>query len=178
MAGLRMTVLLALAGVIVLAISAQISLPLPYVPMTLQTLAVLLIGASYSRVLGTATVLLYLVAGACGLPVFAGLSGGTKTLFGATAGFLAGFAVAAFFTGWLAERGWDRSLLRRFALMLLGHVIILAMGWAWLAYGVKLGPARALAVGITPFLAGAVVKSVIGAILLPLVNRATGCRNN
>ncbi|QUS39834.1 biotin transporter BioY [Tardiphaga alba] len=174
----RRAAILAVAGVVLLAISAKVNLPLPYVPMTLQTLVVLMIGAAYGWRLGTATIVLYLVAGGCGLPVFAGPTGGLKPLFGPTAGFLFGFVVAAFLTGWLAERGWDRSVGWLFVAMGIGHVIILSMGWGWLALGVGLGPAKALIVGVTPFLAGALLKNAIGALLIPLAHGAAARRNN
>lgn len=161
-----------------LTVSAKVNLQLPFVPMTLQTLVVLMIGAAYGWRLGTATLVLYLLVGACGLPVFAGPVGGLKPLFGATAGFLFGFVVAAFVTGWLAERGWDRSVGWLFLAMGIGHFIILSMGWAWLAFAVGLGVGKALIVGVTPFLAGALLKNAIGALLIPLAYGATARRNN
>ncbi len=110
----RRAIVLAAFGVALLAVSAKINLPLPYVPMTLQTLVVLMIGAVYGWRLGTLTIIAYLAVGALGLPVFAGPVGGLKPLTGATAGFLSGFVVAAFVTGWFSERGWDRSMVRLF----------------------------------------------------------------
>ena len=138
----RRAIVLAAFGVALLAVSAKINLPLPYVPMTLQTLVVLMIGAVYGWRLGTLTIIAYLAVGALGLPVFAGPVGGLKPLTGATAGFLSGFVVAAFVTGWFSERGWDRSLVRLFVVMAIGHIVIMAMGFAWLAYGMKLGAGR------------------------------------
>lgn len=175
---LRRTAILAVSGVVLLAVSAKVNLQLPFVPMTLQTLVVLMIGAAYGWRLGTATLVLYLLVGACGFPVFAGPVGGLKPLFGATAGFLFGFVVAAFVTGWLAERGWDRSVGWLFVAMGIGHFIILSMGWAWLAFGVGLGIGKALIVGITPFLAGALLKNAIGALLIPLAYGAAARRSN
>ncbi len=177
-AALRRAVILAVAGVVLLAVSAKVNLQLPFVPMTLQTLVVLMIGAAYGWRLGTATLVLYLLVGACGLPVFAGPTGGLKPLFGATSGFLFGFVVAAFLTGWLAERGWDRSVGWLFVAMGIGHFIILSMGWAWLAFGVGLGIGKALIVGVTPFLAGALLKNAIGALIIPLAYGAAGRRSN
>jgi biotin transport system substrate-specific component len=176
-AALRRAVILAVAGVL-LAVSAKVNLQLPFVPMTLQTLVVLMTGAAYGWRLGTATLVLYLVAGAGGLPVFAGPVGGLKPLFGATAGFLFGFVVAAFITGWLAERGWDRSVGWLFVAMAIGHFVILSMGWAWLAFGVGLGVGKALIVGVTPFLVGALLKNAIGALLIPLAYGAAARRSN
>lgn len=165
----RRAIVLAAFGVALLAVSAKINLPLPYVPMTLQTLVVLMIGAVYGWRLGTLTIIAYLAVGALGLPVFAGPVGGLKPLTGATAGFLSGFVVAAFVTGWFSERGWDRSMVRLFVAMAIGHIVIMAMGFAWLAYGMKLGAEKAWLVGVMPFLAGALVKNTLGAILVPVL---------
>jgi biotin transport system substrate-specific component len=166
---LRRAIVLAAFGVALLAVSAKINLPLRYVPMTLQTLVVLMIGAVYGWRLGTLTIIAYLAVGALGLPVFAGPVGGLKPLTGATAGFLSGFVVAAFVTGWFSERGWDRSMVRLFVVMAIGHIVIMAMGFAWLAYGMKLGAEKAWLVGVMPFLAGALVKNTLGAILVPVL---------
>jgi biotin transport system substrate-specific component len=163
------TVILVALGTALLALSAKINLPLPYVPMTLQTLVVLMIGAAYGWRLGTATVIAYLAEGAIGLPVFAGPVGGLAPLLGPTAGYLAGFVAAAFITGWLSERGWDRSVLRLFVAMGLGHIVILAAGFAWLAFGMKLGVEKAWLVGIAPFVAASVIKNALGAALVPAV---------
>ncbi|MGY3081766.1 biotin transport system substrate-specific component [Bradyrhizobium sp. LM6.10] len=130
---LRALVLIAL-GTGLMALSAKVNLPLPYVPMTLQTLVVLMIGAAYGWRLGSATMVAYLAEGAMGLPVFAGPVGGIAPLVGPTAGYLFGFIGAAFVTGWLAERGWDRSVVLLFAAMAVGHILILAAGFGWLAF--------------------------------------------
>ena len=129
---LRGAILVAL-GTALLTMSAKINLPLPYVPMTLQTLVVLMIGAAYGWRLGVTTVLAYLAEGAIGIPVFAGPVGGLAPLFGPTAGYLAGFVMAALATGWLSERGWDRSVPLLFVAMAIGHILILGCGFAWLA---------------------------------------------
>src|SRR3954447_11207477 len=146
-------IVLVVAGAALLTLSAKIKLPLPYVPMTLQTLVVLMIGAAYGWRLGTMTVLAYLAEGAIGLPVFAGPAGGLAPLFGPTAGYLLGFVIAAFTTGWLSERGWDRSVPLLFVAMAAGHLLILGCGFAWLAVGMKLGVEKAWLVGIAPFVA-------------------------
>jgi biotin transport system substrate-specific component len=168
-AAVRRAAVLVAFGVALLAVSAKVNLALPYVPMTLQTLVVLMIGAVYGWRLGVATIVAYLAVGALGLPVFAGPVGGLKPLLGPTAGFLLGFVVAAFVTGWLSERGWDRSVVRLFVAMAIGHVLILALGFTWLAFGMNLGAAKAWSIGIVPFLAGALVKNTLGAILVPLL---------
>ena len=175
-AGIGRAALLVVAGTVLLALSAKVNVPLPFVPMTLQTLVVLLIGAAYGWRLGVATILAYLVEGALGLPVFAGPVGGLAPLLGPTAGYLTGFVVAALLAGLLAERGWDRSVPLLFAAMMLGHAAILALGCLWLAYGVKLGVDKAVMVGVVPFLAGSLVKSALGAVLLPVVRKLSDSR--
>ncbi|WGD56660.1 biotin transporter BioY [Bradyrhizobium sp. CB1650] len=167
---LRAFVLVAL-GTALMALSAKVSLPLPYVPMTLQTLAVLMIGAAYGRRLGSATMIAYLAEGAIGLPVFAGPVGGLAPLVGPTAGYLFGFVAAAFVTGYLAERGWDRSVVLLFAAMAVGHIVILAAGFGWLAFGLSLGVFKAWQVGIVPFIAASLVKNALGAALMPAAHR-------
>jgi biotin transport system substrate-specific component len=164
----RAVILVAL-GTALLALSAKINLPLPYVPMTLQTLVVLMIGAAYGWRLGSATVIAYLAEGAIGLPVFAGPVGGLAPLLGPTAGYLAGFVAAAFITGWLSERGWDRSVPRLFIAMGLGHIVILAAGFTWLAFGMKFGVEKAWLVGIAPFVAASVIKNALGAVFVPAI---------
>jgi biotin transport system substrate-specific component len=170
-AGMLRKVILVALGTALLTLSAKVNLPLPYVPMTLQTLAVLMIGAAYGRYLGAATVLAYLAEGAMGLPVFAGPVGGLAPLMGPTGGYLAGFVVAAFVTGWLSERGWDRSVPLLFVAMGLGHIIILASGFGWLAFGLKLGVEKAWLVGIVPFLAASLIKNALGSLLVPALRR-------
>ena len=165
---LRAFVLVAL-GTALMALSAKVNLPLPYVPMTLQSLVVLMIGAAYGWRLGSATMIAYLAEGAMGLPVFAGPVGGLAPLVGPTAGYLFGFVAAAFITGWLAERGWDRSVALLFAAMAVGHIVIFAAGFGWLALG--LGAAKAWQVGVAPFIAASLVKNALGATLMPAARR-------
>jgi biotin transport system substrate-specific component len=167
---LRTVILIAL-GTALLTLSAKTNLPLPYVPMTLQTLVVLVIGAVYGWRLGGVTVIAYLAEGAIGLPVFAGPVGGLAPFLGPTAGYLIGFVAAALITGWLSERGWDRSVSLLFVAMGIGHIIILAAGYAWLVFGMKLGFEKAWLVGIAPFVAASVIKNALGAALVPAVRR-------
>jgi biotin transport system substrate-specific component len=170
--GALRAIVLVVAGTALLALSAKIKLPLPFVPMTLQTLVVLLIGAAYGWRLGVITVIAYLAEGAAGLPVFAGPNGGLAPLVGPTAGYLFGFVAAAFITGWLSERGWDRSVPRLFIAMGIGHIVILTAGFAWLAFGVGLGIEKAWLVGVAPFIAASVIKNALGAVLIPAIRRA------
>ncbi len=164
-------IVLVVLGTALMALSAKVNLPLPYVPMTLQTLVVLMVGAGYGWRLGSATMIAYLAEGALGLPVFAGPVGGIAPLVGPTAGYLFGFVLAAFVTGWLAGRGWDRSVVLLFAAMAVGHIAILAAGFGWLAFGLGLGAAKAWQVGIVPFIAASLVKNALGAALLPAARR-------
>jgi biotin transport system substrate-specific component len=164
-------VLLVAVGTALLTLSAKINVPLPYVPMTMQSFVVLLIAAAYGSRLGVATILAYLAEGAMGLPVFAGPVGGVAIILGPTGGYLAGFVAAAFLMGWVSERGWDRSMVRLSVAMSVGHVVMLALGFAWLVVGIKIGADKAWLVGVAPFIAGSVVKSILGAVLLPVARR-------
>jgi biotin transport system substrate-specific component len=172
---LRSLILVAL-GTALLTLSAKVNLPLPYVPMTLQTLVVLMIGAAYGWRLGSATVAAYLAEGAIGFPVFAGPVGGLAPLVGPTAGYLYGFVAAAFVTGWLAERGWDRSVLWLFVAMAFGHILILAAGFSLLAFVMKLGVDQALLVAFAPLIAATLFKNALGAALVPAVRRILDAR--
>ena len=164
-------ILLALVGSALLTVSAKIQVPFWPVPMTMQTFAVLVIGMAYGWRLGAATVLLYLVQGAAGLPVFAG-GGGAAYMAGTTGGYLAGFLVAAALVGVLAERGWDRSVGATLLAMAMGTAIIFLLGVAWLTG--LIGLEKAIAGGLTPFIAGAAFKIALAAAVLPLAWRLLG----
>ena len=128
------------------------------VPMTLQTLAVMLVGALYGWRLGVLTILVWLALGALGLPVLAGGTGGIARFLGPTGGYLLAFPFAGALTGWLAERGWNgERMALAFAAMLIAHALCLLLGGAWLA--TTLGMQKAVAVGVVPFVPGAVVTS-------------------
>ena len=157
--------LLALVGSLLIAASAQVQVPMYPVPMTMQSFAVLVIGMAYGARLGFATVLLYLAEGALGLPVFAGFKGGAPHLIGPTGGYLVDFALAAGLVGCLAERGWDRSLLRTFAAMMAGKVVIFLLGVGWLA--TLIGTEKAIALGFLPFIYGIVLKVALAMAVLP-----------
>lgn len=165
-----------LAGTLVLAISSHIKVPMYPVPMTLQTLAVPLVGALWGWRLGVVTVLAWLGQAALGAPVLAGPATGIGSFVGPTAGYLFSFPLAAALVGWLAERGWNgHRVALAFLGMLLANAICLAIGSGWLA--LSIGIERALAAGIIPFLAGALVKSALGAALVGALARA-GHREN
>lgn len=156
--------LLALGGSLAIAASAQIQVPMQPVPMTMQSLVVLLVGVAYGPRLGAATVLLYLLEGLAGLPVFAGFRAGPAVLAGPTGGFLVGFVPAAALAGWLAARGWMRGAIGAGAGFLAGHAVLFAFGVGWLA--TLVGAERAMALGLLPFLPGTAVKAAIGVALL------------
>jgi biotin transport system substrate-specific component len=162
---------LVIAGSLLLAFSAKVNVPLPYVPMTMQSLVVMMLGAAYGPRLGLVTVMTYLAQGAIGLQVFAGPVGGIGYMLGGTGGYLAGFPLAVVLVGWLCDRGWDRSIIGVSAAMLLGHVMVLSMGFAWLAFGLNIGTEKAWIAGVVPFIAGSIVKSALGTFLLPVTWR-------
>ncbi|MFP4125833.1 MAG: biotin transporter BioY [Alphaproteobacteria bacterium] len=162
---------LVLAGTAFLAACAWIEVPMLPVPMTMQTFAVVLIGAVYGWRLGGATVAAYLAEGAVGLPVFAGGAAGAQHLIGPTGGYLFAFVAVAAAVGWCAERGLARNAVAGFAVMLAGHLAILALGVAWLATFSGMGLEQAVAVGATPFVFGMVLKSALAAACLRLLAR-------
>ena len=160
---------LVLAGSALLAISAQIKIPLYPVPVTGQTLVVLLIGMAYGSRLGAATLLAYLVEGGMGLPVFAGGGAGWATLAGPTGGYLIGFLVAAFILGLLAERGMGRGPISTALAMLIGTALIYVFGVTHLSGFI--GFEKAIAAGLLPFLYGDALKLIVAAGLMPLAWR-------
>jgi len=159
---------LMIVGTAALALSAKVQVPFPPVPMTMQTLVVLVIGAVYGARLASLTVGLYLVEGLCGLPVFAG-GAGLAYFMGPTGGFLIGFLCAAASVGYAAERGFDRSLIASLLIMSLGHAIIFAFGFAWLS--VLFGPTKAFLVGIVPFISATVLKTLLAGLIVPALWR-------
>ena len=155
-------------GALFVAALAQVKIPLPFtpVPLTGQTFAVLLVGAALGSKRGAASMVLYLALGALGLPVFAGGASGLAYLSGATLGYLVGFAAAATFIGWLAERGLERSVRTSLIPFLAGTVLIYVFGVAWLA--ILLGSlSKAIAAGLLPFLIGDAIKLIAAALVLP-----------
>jgi biotin transport system substrate-specific component len=160
-------------GAALTALAAQISIPASPVPFTLQTLVVLLVGASMGAVRGALSMVLYATLGIIGFPVFAPLSDGShavgiQAVLGATFGFVIGFAAAAYVVGLLAERNWSSHSVKMFASYAIGSLVIYAFGIPVLA-GVAFGGDVVAAAGImTPFLVWDAVKAVIAAALLPL----------
>lgn len=160
-----------LLGALAVTLAARLSFPLPGtpVPQTAQTLAVLLAGIYLGPVVGSLSVVLYLLAGLLGLPVFASGGSGAAKLFGPTAGFLFGFVLAAWFAGRWARLARARSFLFALQGMVLAHGALLFLGWIWLARSQGLG--RAYSLGVAPFWIGAVVKSALAALFLVVILR-------
>ncbi|WP_448592426.1 biotin transporter BioY [Thermoflexus hugenholtzii] len=171
---------LILGGSLLTALMARVEIPLPFtpVPITGQTFAVLLVGAALGSRRGALSMGVYLLEGALGLPVFAGGAAGLARLRGPTGGYLIGFIAAAFVTGWLAERGWDRRPATTALAMLAGNAVIYLFGLPWLArfVGGFLGPKGALALGLLPFVPGDLLKLLLATFAFPsawlLVRRA------
>jgi biotin transport system substrate-specific component len=161
---------------VALMAQARIDLPFSPVPITGQTFAVLLVGAALGARRGAAAVAAYVLQGAVGLPVYAGGTAGLAILFGPTGGYLAGFVVAAWLVGWLAERGFDRRIHTALAAFLVGEAAIFACGLAVLAAFV--GVERVVTLGLLPFIPGEVVKLAGAGLALPaawqVVRRARG----
>ena len=170
---------LVVSGAALIGALAQVAVPLPFtpVPLTGQTLGVLLVAGALGRWRGMAATGLYGVAGVLGVPWFAG---GTSGWAMASFGYIIGFVVAAAVAGRLAERGWDRRPLRAFATMLLADAVILAIGTIWLAGALQVSLVRAVQLGVLPFIVGDLLKAAIAAGLLPsawwIVNRVAGHR--
>lgn len=151
-----------LAGTALLALSARVQVPFWPVPMTMQTLAVLMIGATLGARMAGAVLLAYLAEGALGLPVFAS-GAGLAYMAGPTGGYLLGFLLAAVFVGWASDRGWLRGLVPTAAVMLAGVALIYVPGVAWLA--ALIGSGKAIAGGLVPFLPAEAFKLAIATAL-------------
>jgi biotin transport system substrate-specific component len=166
-----------LGGVGFIALLAQIAIPVPGspVPVTGQTLAVLLIGTTYGARLGVLTFATYLLAGVAGAPIFApsGTSAnhGIDRLIGATGGYLVGMLVASLVLGYLADRKADQKFRTSFPALLLGDTIIFTFGLLWLQQSLNLSWSQTIAAGFTPFILGEALKIAITATSLPLVWR-------
>jgi len=177
-------VAVALAGSLLVAGLAQVSIKLPFtpVPITGQTLGVLLVGAALGPALGVLSMGLYLLEGAIGLPFYAEGKGGTEFLgfASATGGYLWGFVLAGALVGRLSRSGWDRSLRGSIGAMLLGNVVIYAVGLPWLHHalpalvGAPVKVEETLASGLYPFVIGDTIKLLLAAGLLPVAWRLVG----
>ena len=160
-------VVLVLVGVVLTALAAQVQIPALPVPFTLQTLAVLVIGATYGSSRGAITMSAYAVVGVLGFPVFAGGASGIAVIFGATGGFLLGFIFAAALIGRLAELNWSSDALKMFVSYVLGSAVIYAIGVPVLAMSAFASDLVAAMTYMLPYLIWDAVKAVIAAALLP-----------
>ena len=170
--------LLAVVGTLLIWVAAKIQVPFYPVPLTLQTFVVLTLGMAYGWRLAGATLILYLVEGAAGLPVFAGTPEkgiGLVYMMGGTGGYLVGYVLAAVVCGWLAERGWDRNVITTALAMLAANVLIYIPGLLWLGslYG---WDKPILEWGLTPFILGDLTKLALAALALPLAWKLIGRR--
>lgn len=162
-------VLLVLAGTGFVALAAQVKISLSFtpVPITGQTFAVVLVGASLGALLGLASLGLYLFVGALGAPIYAEGQGGWDVLTGPTGGYIVGFCCAAALVGWMAQQRWDRRFNSAVAAMLTGNVVIYLFGLPWLAREIGTGLEGTLEAGLYPFVVGDLLKLYLAAALLP-----------
>ncbi len=159
---------------LVIALGAQVAIPLPFtpVPVTLQTLAVLMAGCLLGSGRGALAVIAYLGEGFAGLPVFFGGTAGISHLLGPTGGYLLGFVAAAFVAGLFAERGAARSRLGTLVMLIIGNVVLYVPGVIWL--GMYTGMDRAISLGFLPFVVGDLLKTAVGWGLLSGMALVTG----
>ncbi len=175
-AGLFTDTMLVGLGAALLAVSAQVSVPLPFtpVPITGQTFAVLLVGATLGTVRGGASSLLYVLLGIAGAPVYAHGAEGWAVITGASGGYLVSYPFASALTGWLAERRWDRRFSSAVGAMLTGNLLIYLLGLPWLAIVLGTGLEKTLELGLYPFVPGDTFKLYLAAGLLPAAWRLVG----
>ncbi|MFP4380115.1 MAG: biotin transporter BioY [Candidatus Sumerlaeia bacterium] len=155
---------LVIGGSMLIALSALVAFRIGPVPVSAQTLAVVLIGATLGSKRGALAVMAYLMEGMAGLPVFT--HGGANVPM--TFGYIVGFIGAAYLVGLLAEQGWDRKMWKTMVMMAAGHVVIFASGLAWLYMILGVGVQKTLAAGLYPFLPGCVLKVLLATALLPV----------
>jgi biotin transport system substrate-specific component len=151
------------AGAGLTGIAAQVVVPLWPVPITGQTLAVLIVGSTLGAVRGSLSMVLYAVLGIVGVPVFADASHGLNVVMGPTGGYIVGFIFAAALTGWLAQRQWDHRLLKAIAAFVAGTVVTFVIGLPWLAASLSLNVEQTLQAGLYPFIVGGIIKALLAA---------------
>ncbi|MEL7106243.1 MAG: biotin transporter BioY [Pseudomonadota bacterium] len=167
--------LLVVLGVAAITLAAKIRVPMWPVPVTMGTFAVLTVGAVYGLRLSVITLLAYLALGAAGVAVFAGDTAGLAYMAGPTGGYLLGYLVAAATVGWLAGRGWSRSVVGMIAALVVGNALIYAFGMPWMAYLflAEKGSAWVMQWGMTNFFVGDAVKLMLAALLVPALWKLT-----
>ncbi len=158
--------LLVVGGAVVTGAAAQLAIPLWPVPITGQTLAVLLVATSLGVVRGVLSMLLYAVVGALGVPWFSDHTAGWHVLLGPTGGYIVGFVFAAALTGWLAQRQWDRRILGAVLSFLAGSAAVFVIGLPWLAISLGLDLEGTLAFGLYPFVIGGIIKAILAAAII------------
>jgi biotin transport system substrate-specific component len=169
-------VALILSGAVFTAYAAQLVIPMWPVPITAQTLAVLLVGSVLGATRGAISLIVYFSMGAVGLPVF---SAATSLSFGPTFGYLVGFVAAAAVVGYLSQRGWHKSVTGVIGSFAIANSVIYLFGLPWLAFALgSLGAANDLAsvaaAGLAPFIIGDLIKMTLAAALLPLAWKFLG----
>ena len=171
-------VALVAGGVLGMALMAQVFVPVPGspVPITGQTLGLVLVAAALGPVRAVTVMGLYILAALVGLPFYSEASGGYETVVGATGGYVLGFLPAAYLVGLAARHGADRRVLRALPLFVAGQVVVFAVGVPWLALTAGMDASTALEKGFLPFVLGGVVKAVVAAALLPALWRVVGRR--
>jgi len=147
---------------------AQLYVPLWPVPVTGQTLAVLLVAAALGSIRGALAMLVYAAAGIIGVPWFSEASHGWGVIAGPTGGYIIGFIFSAFFVGWLSERQWDRKIFKAIATFVGGSLIVFAIGLPWLSFALGTDLETTLEYGLYPFILGGIIKALLAAGLLPL----------
>lgn len=146
-------------GVSLLAICSQITIPLEPVPITLQTVAVMFIGLTYNRINAVSSILCYLTLGCLGIPIFKNFSFGINTIIGPTGGYLVGFLIAVYVMSKIKEFRANNYILNNIFLCLVGNVIIMGLGYLWLAQFI--GVSQAFMVGVLPFIIPGIIKSLL-----------------
>ena len=159
---------LVIAGAALTAVAAQVSVPLWPVPITGQTLAVLLVGSALGARRGALSMALYALLGLVGLPVYAAGGSGAGVLLGASGGYVVGFIAAAALVGWVAERFGDRTWRTALLSFALGTVVTFAVGMVWLAVVLGTDLQQTLEYGLYPFVVGGIAKALIGAAVIRL----------
>jgi biotin transport system substrate-specific component len=169
---------LVVLGALVIYLTAKVAIPLSFtpVPITGQTFGVLLVGGALGFRRGVASIGLYVLIGVIGLPFFAEGKGGFAVILGATGGYIVGFILGGALVGRLAELGWDRRIIGALGAMLIGNLVIYAIGVPWLMAVAGLDLSTGLAKGLTPFLIGDAIKLVLAAAAFPVAWWVVGRR--
>ena len=168
---LTMNLVIAFSGSLLLALLARLTILIPFspVPITGQTFGILFLGGVLGSRFGTLSVIMYILEGLIGLPVFAGGTMGFLYLLGPTGGYLLGFIPAVYLVGYLSEQGWTNSFTSSFLTMIIGTLLIFIFGISWLA--VTAGFGTALSIGLYPYIPGAVIKIILATVTIYSINR-------